>query len=285
MRFVKLGAIAISAIAPFLSLSAQNSSPAAAPRPAPFDLTIDNIMRGPDLYGTPPRLVRFSDDSRYGYFRWKKPEVDTAEASYRVAVTGGEPERMASPADSLYPQNGVWSRDRRAKAYLFRGDVYRFDAVRGQRRRLTDTPGAEGNVQLPGDGRTVYFVRDNNVYGISLDGGPAQQRRLFEFVRPASASGPRSLRDPRRFRHHRSAPLLSRRGTERPVVGRLAGRALPAPDGERPRRGRAGARHGRGLQRPLALGGGRAGPRGAPGGCATRQRVGRAALVAGRMAA
>ncbi|MDO8665936.1 MAG: hypothetical protein Q7J79_04940, partial [Gemmatimonadales bacterium] len=72
-------------------LQAQRSGPAspapASPSSPAFDLTIDNIMRGPDLYGTPPRLVRFSDDSRYVYFRWKKPDVDTAEASYRVAVT------------------------------------------------------------------------------------------------------------------------------------------------------------------------------------------------------
>ena len=47
------------------SLSAQTApqSPSSSSA-APFDLTIDNIMRGPDLYGTPPRLVRFSDDSR-----------------------------------------------------------------------------------------------------------------------------------------------------------------------------------------------------------------------------
>ncbi|MBI1723415.1 MAG: prolyl oligopeptidase family serine peptidase [Gemmatimonadetes bacterium] len=220
MRVVKLGAIAIAAIAPFPSLSAQNSSPAPALRPAPFDLTIDNIMRGPELYGTAPSRVRFSDDSRYVYFRWRRPGVDTAETSYRVSVAGGEPERLASPADSAYPQPGEWSRDRRTKVFLFRGDVYLWDAARGVRRQLTDTPGAESSVQLSGDARTVYFVRDNNLYAISLDGGPlrqltdvrrgpapaqsgrdttgqrgflrAQQRRLFDFIqRP-----PRTDTDP-----------------------------------------------------------------------------------------
>src|SRR3990172_4076750 len=66
---------------------------------ARFDLSIDNIMRGPELYGTPPSLVRFSDDSRYVYFRWRRPGVDTAAVSFRVSVAGGQPEALSSIAE------------------------------------------------------------------------------------------------------------------------------------------------------------------------------------------
>jgi dipeptidyl aminopeptidase/acylaminoacyl peptidase len=218
---VLLAAAAVGGIAA-APLSAQRSGPAASPSASPaspvFDMTVDNIMRGPDLYGTPPSRVRFSDDSRYVYFRWKRPGADTAETSYRASVTGGEPERLAPPADSLYPQPGVWSRDLKTKVYRFRGDVYLWDAVRGQRRRLTDTPAQESSVQLSGDARTVFFVREGNLYAISLDGGPlrqltdirrgkaparadttgqrgflrAEQRRLFDFIRQP----PRADADP-----------------------------------------------------------------------------------------
>lgn len=193
-------------------LLGQGGRPPASSASSGFDLSIDNIMRGPELYGTAPHLVRFSDDSRYVYFRWRKPGVDTVDASYRAAVAGGEPERLSSIAeDTLYPQPGRWSRDRRTKAFAHRGDVYLWDAAAGQRRRLTDTPATEGNVRLSADARTVFFVRDNNMYGLALDGGPlrqltdvrrgapprppagdsagqrgflrAEQRRLFEFIR------------------------------------------------------------------------------------------------------
>ncbi len=147
-----------------VSLSAQN-----APAPT-FDLSIDNLMRGPELYGTPPDLVRFSDDSRWVYFRWRRPGADSTARLYRVAAGGGEPESLSSiAADTLYPQPGAWSRDRRRKAFAHRGDVWLWDAATNRRRRLTDTPAPEGNVQIAPDGRTVWFVRDNNLFALALD--------------------------------------------------------------------------------------------------------------------
>jgi dipeptidyl aminopeptidase/acylaminoacyl peptidase len=201
-----------------------------------FALTIDNIMRGPELYGTSPSRVRFSDDSRQVYFRWKRPGVDTAEVAYRVSVAGGEPERLSSiEEDTLYPQPGAWTLDRRVKAFIQRGDVYLWEAARGARRRVTDTPVQESNAQISADGRTVFFVRENNAYSISLEtgllrqltdirrGSPprgltardttgqrgflrGQQRRLFEFIRrpppgvvPAAARADSDTVGPRPF--------------------------------------------------------------------------------------
>ena len=46
-------------------LQAQASS--AAP---PFDFSIRNIMRGPELYGRAPTTVRWSADGRWIYFQW-----------------------------------------------------------------------------------------------------------------------------------------------------------------------------------------------------------------------
>ncbi len=75
------GAVLVLEAAFALALAAQQRG---------LDLTVENLMRGPALYGSPPALVRFSDDSRYVYFRWQPPG-DTAQASWRVSVTGGDP--------------------------------------------------------------------------------------------------------------------------------------------------------------------------------------------------
>jgi len=179
------------------ALSAQEPAAAAAAR---FDLSIDNIMRGPELYGTPPSLVRFSDDSRYVYLRWRRPGVDTATASFRVSVAGGEPEALSSiTEDTLYPQPGAWSRDRRLKVFTQRGDVWLWDAARGVRRRLTDTPGAESSPRLSADGRAAYFVRDNNLYGIALDGARLSQLTDIRRGRPARALSARDTTGQRGF--------------------------------------------------------------------------------------
>jgi dipeptidyl aminopeptidase/acylaminoacyl peptidase len=191
----------------------------AAPAPA-FDLSIDNIMRGPELYGRSPTQVRFSDDSRWVYFRWQRPGVDTAMVAYRVSVTGGEPEALSRAAeDTLYPEPGRWSRDRRFRVFVRNGDLWVYDASRGAARRLTDTRAAESNPQLSPDGRTAYFVREDNLWSLALEsaalrqltdvrrGAPprglterdttgqrgflrAEQRRLFEFIRRPPREGP-----------------------------------------------------------------------------------------------
>src|SRR5437773_11873671 len=60
-----------------------------------FRLTVESIMRGPDLVGTAPSNVRFSADGRYVYFAWRSPGLDTLDRDYRVAVAGGaSPERL-----------------------------------------------------------------------------------------------------------------------------------------------------------------------------------------------
>ena len=37
-----------------------------------FDLTVDSIMRGPDLVGYEPNRVYWSQDNQRVYFRWKR---------------------------------------------------------------------------------------------------------------------------------------------------------------------------------------------------------------------
>ncbi len=153
-----------------LILEAALAGSASAQNATAFDLSIDNLMRGPELYGTPPDLVRFSDDARWVYFRWRRPGADTTSRFYRVNAAGGEPEPLSAiAADTLYPQPGAWSRDRRRKAFAHRGDVWLWDAATNRRRRLTDTPAPEANVQIAPDGRTVWFVRDNNLFALALD--------------------------------------------------------------------------------------------------------------------
>lgn len=35
-----------------------------------FQLSLNSMMRGPELVGQPPASVRWTDDSRWIYFRW-----------------------------------------------------------------------------------------------------------------------------------------------------------------------------------------------------------------------
>jgi len=188
-----------------------------------FQLTVENIMRGPDLVGTAPSNVRFSADGRYVYFRWRSPGAggagagagaDTTDQDYRAAVSGGSPERLPRFAvDTIAMADGAWSPDRTREVVVLKGDLWLVDR-RGAKRRLSETAAAESNPGWSGDGRTVFFTRDGNAWALDVDGGaerqltdvrhgaapksPAeptgekkflrdQQRELFDFIRRQAA--------------------------------------------------------------------------------------------------
>jgi dipeptidyl aminopeptidase/acylaminoacyl peptidase len=185
-------------------------SPCAAAAQA-VPLTVENIMRGPELVGTAPFNVRFGADGRHAYFRWRQPGVDTLDQDFRVSVAGTpQPERLPRNAVDTIPMAiGVWSPDRRRQLVVLKGDLWLVERG-GAKRRLTQTPGAESAPAWSADGRRVFFTRDNNAWALDLAGGrlaqltdirrgpaprgPAesagqkqvlrdQQRELFDFIR------------------------------------------------------------------------------------------------------
>jgi dipeptidyl aminopeptidase/acylaminoacyl peptidase len=204
-----------------------------------FDLSVPNIMRGELLVGRSPSEVRWSDDARWVFFRWRDPESgDTATSVYRVAAGGGRPERLSDEeARRTAPAaRGHWSRDRRVRVFERNGDIFAWES-RGGERRITDTPVREHSPHLSSDGRTVFYVAGGNVHAVALAGGPLRQLtdiRLEDAPRPRAAEGHRArleehedellaaVRDRRRERLHREA-LDSARLVVRPTyLGRGA---------------------------------------------------------------
>jgi len=177
-----------------------------------FPLTVESIMRGPDVVGTAPSNVRFSADGRYVYFTWRSPGVDTLDRDYRVSVAGASqaPERLPRFAvDTIAMADGAWSRDLAREVVVLKGDLYVVEKS-GAKRRLTATPAPESDPAWSADGRSVSFTRDGNAWSLGLADGalrqltdirhsPApkspteptgqkkflrdQQRELFDFIR------------------------------------------------------------------------------------------------------
>ena len=61
-----------------------------------FDLSVHNIMRGPELVGRSPQGLgggfggggfSWSPDSKFIWFRWQQPGVDTNLVVYRVPAS------------------------------------------------------------------------------------------------------------------------------------------------------------------------------------------------------
>lgn len=180
MRFIKV-ALAALAFAPTLGAQLPTSPVARVSSGDGFDFTIRNIMRGPELYGRAPTNLRWSADGRWIYFQWNAPGTDWREPlrPYRVhAAAGAAPERLTiAQADSALPfiAEGTLSPDRRSRVVDANGDLYLVQLRDGSARRLTQTVATETHPTFSSDGKTIYFLRDNNAYAMSLASGEVRQ--------------------------------------------------------------------------------------------------------------
>jgi dipeptidyl aminopeptidase/acylaminoacyl peptidase len=139
-----------------------------------FDLSIDNIMRGPGLYGWTPDDVRWSPDGQRVYFSWKL-YTDTLEHDRDTYVVNRDGSGLRKLNDDdkkdAPPANAQWTRDKHRAVYLDDADVYLWDSAIGKRRALTQTNDVESAPQFTFDETRVTFVRANNVFAIDLNVG------------------------------------------------------------------------------------------------------------------
>ena len=169
---------ALFAVALFASLHAQRptsataafAQSASASRATAFPLTVDSIMRGPDLVGSAPTAVRWSGDSRQIYFSWQKPGEDEA-STYVVSREGGEPRKLSEDEEKQAPPgNGRWNEARTRLLATDGGDIVIYDRATGARRQITKTDGAEGSARWAKNDTAITFVQGGNLYVLQVDG-------------------------------------------------------------------------------------------------------------------
>ncbi len=137
-----------------------------------FALTVDSIMRGPDLVGYAPDGLRWSADSQKLYFEWRKPAEDEA-TTYVIGREGGSPVRLTDEQKKTAPPaNGRWDEAHRRVVFVDKGDIVLLEA-NGVRRQITRTTGNESNPRWARRDTAITFVRDGNLFIVPADGGGA----------------------------------------------------------------------------------------------------------------
>lgn len=167
---------------------------AALPAQRQFSLTVDNIMRGPELVGYEPTLPRFSGDSQRIYFEWKQPSEPVLKPrdTYVVNRDGSGLRRLSEEeAAAAPPAAGEESQDRSKIVFARDGDIYLHDFPTGNTRRLTRTAEPESNPGLTRDGRRVWFTRAGNLYALTLDSGAIEQLTDIRAAPPPGTAAPR----------------------------------------------------------------------------------------------
>jgi dipeptidyl aminopeptidase/acylaminoacyl peptidase len=141
-----------------------------------FELTIDNIMRGPGLYGYEPSGIRWSGDHQRIFFQWKQasdPPIKPMD-TYVVNRDGTGLRKLDDP-EQAPPVSGNRTRDRKKVAYALDGDIFVYDFSTSTRRQLTKTTDVESNPQFAHDENHVAFTRGANLYVLSLETGMLEQ--------------------------------------------------------------------------------------------------------------
>lgn len=153
-----------------------------------FALTVDNIMRGPELYGYAPSEIRWAGDGQHIYFQWKQASDPRLKPSdtYVVGRDGSGLRRLTdAEAKVAPPGGGATTRDRSRTVYSRAGDIFLYDAGSGSTRQITNTEDAETNPHFTQDEKHVAFTRGNNLYVVRLDDGATEQ---MTDIRPAGTS-------------------------------------------------------------------------------------------------
>ena len=140
--------------------------------PVPFTLSIDSIMRGPKLVGTAPSGIRWAQDSSKVYFSWQKPSEDRAN-TYVVNRDGTDLKQL-SAEEARQVVAGITGRADRARKRLLTaegGNIVIYDVATNARRLLIKTAAAESSPRWARGDNAVTFMRDGNLFLMTLDGG------------------------------------------------------------------------------------------------------------------
>jgi dipeptidyl aminopeptidase/acylaminoacyl peptidase len=153
-----------------------------------LELTVDQMARGPELYGNAPRAVRWSRDGQRVYFQWKRAS-DPLDKDYDTYVVGRDGSGLLklSEEDSRLapPLNDHETKDHQRVVYTDRGDLFIYDRATDRRRQLTKTSDTESNPRWTKDNKRVAFVRGGNLYTLALEDGMVEQ---WTDIRPAGAA-------------------------------------------------------------------------------------------------
>ncbi|MCU1340014.1 MAG: peptidase prolyl oligopeptidase active site domain protein [Bryobacterales bacterium] len=153
-----------------------------------FLLTIDNIMRGPELYGYAPQDVRWSGDNQRIYFQWKQASdpIDKPLDTWMIPRDSGYPRKLNDEdAKTAPPASGDSTRDRKRTVYVRDGDVFLYDFTSDKARQLTKTTDAEKDPHFTQDEKRVVFTRGGNLYILALEGGALEQ---MTDIKPAAVA-------------------------------------------------------------------------------------------------
>ena len=142
------------------------------------NLTIEQIMKGPEFVGHLPSSPFWSTDSKTLYFRWNPEGLPSADLyQWRpgegVSLVTGEGRRDVPTGPFIY------SDDRRTVLYQKHGDIFIQEVSSNEVLRVTNTNAHERNARFSGDEKKIIYNLQNNLYAWNRQTGATEQLTDF----------------------------------------------------------------------------------------------------------
>jgi dipeptidyl aminopeptidase/acylaminoacyl peptidase len=144
-------------------------------------LTVEKIMRDPKWMGTSPTDIHWSDDSKKLYFDWN-PQGSDRDSAFSITTNNISPQKLSiEERRDMTPEFGTWNKKHTVKLFEKYGDIFLSDIYKGKITRLTNTTDLESSPRFSTDEQSVLFIRNDNLFELSLNRGDLVQ--LTNFVR------------------------------------------------------------------------------------------------------
>lgn len=143
-------------------------------------LTVRDIMKDPKSWvGTSPSAIRWSENSETVYFEWN-PDINPGDSLYKVSRSGGDVVKVSPNEKKSLPGRGVYSSDRKFKAYTQDQNIYLLNISSGEKRQLTGSLSRKTGLAFSDDNTIVYYSESQNLFGIELNTGFVRQYTDFK---------------------------------------------------------------------------------------------------------
>ncbi|MFQ5607454.1 MAG: TolB family protein, partial [Candidatus Zixiibacteriota bacterium] len=166
-------------IALYLSLAVLILSESAYPANH-SQLTIEQIMRGPEFVGRLPGMPHWSEDGTTLYFNWNPVNADD-DSLYKVTLKSGAPEKVSLEERRDMPSvEGVYNSNRTERLYTKHGDIFLLNVKTQKALQITNTIEAERGAVFTGDEDGVVYHKNDNLYVWDRTSGVVTQITDFQ---------------------------------------------------------------------------------------------------------
>ena len=154
---------------------------------AQSDLSLEEIMRGPEFVGALPSQPTWSIDGQFLYFRWN-PEHLPSEDWYRYSLSSGEVKKLSLEEQHEVPGAMIYNHDRTKAIYSKHGDLFYLDKTSGAQIQITNTLSRESDPQFSGNEKKVLFRKEDNLFTWTIASGETTQ--ITDFKKGSSPKDP-----------------------------------------------------------------------------------------------